>query len=189
MKKDIFPFEIGAVIPTGMGHTNVHIVFDKDGEAFLRFCTEADEEAVRGTEYSAWCEPNHNLGTTEVKILFGEAQFDENAKMFDDDYQLIDDGNIQLDDGRPKTKFIYYSLDIRQSDISNTEKFVGEIPRDQDPMEYADEIASRYYGGEGEGESDGWYFDGGCVCVSVLEAKEIGFDEYETLKKFLLSND
>jgi len=83
------------------------------------------------------------------------------------------------------TKFIYYSLDIRQSEIENTEKFVAEIPVDQDPQEYANQEASEYYGGEVDVQDDGWYFDGGCVCVHSPRYKDITEEEYNTMKNFL----
>lgn len=83
------------------------------------------------------------------------------------------------------TKYIQYSLDIRQSEIENTEKFVAEIPIDQDIREYVEEEASTYYGGDVEVESDGWYFESGCVCVHSPRFQEITEDEYNILRKFL----
>lgn len=82
------------------------------------------------------------------------------------------------------TKFIFYSLNIRQSNIENTENFVAEIPVGKSIREYVEEMASQHYG-EGEEERDGWYFEDGCVCVQASQHREISKEEYETLKTFL----
>ena len=103
-----------------------------------------------------------------------------NASDLTDQYDIED-----LNETYRDTKFIQYSLDIRQSEIENTEKFVAEIPINQDIREYVETEASTYYGGECEVQDDGWYFESGCVCVHSPRFQEITQEEYNTLRKFL----
>lgn len=117
-----------------------------------------------------------NIGESEIVCLNGTNDSEDLTESYD-----LDELNKTFND----TKFIYYTLDVRQSDIENTEKFVAEIPVDQDPQEYINEEASEYYGGECEVQDDGWYFESGCVCVHSPRYKDITEEEYNTLKTYL----
>jgi hypothetical protein len=85
-----------------------------------------------------------------------------------------------------KTKFVYIAIQERNGEREYTHKLVREIPAKADEWEWADKnIAASFYGGAVEEEDDGYYFDAGQVCTSVLETKVVTEDEFKVLQRYL----
>jgi len=86
-----------------------------------------------------------------------------------------------------KTKFVFISLEERNGEREYTHNMVREIPASvKDEWDWADkQQAAQFYGGEPEATEDGYYFNGGEVCVSVKGTRVITEAEYKVLSRFL----
>lgn len=85
-----------------------------------------------------------------------------------------------------KTKFVFISLEERNGEREYTHNIVREIPEKTDAWDYGDKnLAAQWYADDADEQDDGYYFNGGEVCVSVKGARDITKEEYDVLKKFL----
>lgn len=83
-------------------------------------------------------------------------------------------------------RFYFLNVAERNGEYEYNHKSVMELPHDTDPIKYFhDTYPKDFYGGSVFEENDGFYFNGGEVCVCTEPFKEITKEEYEVLKKYI----
>ena len=82
-------------------------------------------------------------------------------------------------------KKVFIMLNFRTGEYEHTDSYVAEMPKDDNPTTWAEDNLIRDMFLDVEEQDDGFYFDSGCICVNVLQTKDITEQEYKVLSKFL----
>ena len=85
--------------------------------------------------------------------------------------------------------YVFFSISIRNGEYEYTSKSVHIIEQqDITPQQAGDEYAKQFYNdvdSEPEETDEGFYFNGGEVCVWCDRAEEITEEQYNILNKFI----